>query len=184
MNEITKYDPNYNYEEIVQQQAQQSTFRPVFNSDEDTNKWEIDLDPIWDSIKHHLMGEIEEKGVWVRSDELPRRMNEKGATIVTLEVKARIHKGLVLSDLGQKEIDDICYEVGCVVSDQLANRWREFEVRPYESEFESVSLMIVDNLRSCLNTAKDGGMKSHRERSKFANPIAYANQHLTQNGGL
>lgn len=181
MNDVKIYDPSYNYEEAKRNQDQSSN-RPVYNPEEDTSKWEIDMEPIWDSIKHQLMGEIEENGEWIRSEFTPRRMNEKGATILIMEVKARIHKGLILSTLSESQIQEICYNVGCTISDQVANRWREFEVKPYESEFESICSIIVDNMIACLNTAKDGGMKDHRERSKFPNPVAYAHNIASQGG--
>lgn len=165
--EVTVYDPNFNYREAVkQQQETQSSNKAVYNDEQDTNKWEIDYDPLFEALKHQLMGEYEERGEWQRDDNMPKRMNERGANILIMEVKSRIHKALALSEIDDGYINDVCLNCAYVISDQVANRWQEFGMMPYESEFSSVCNMIIDNLHACLNTAKGGAMKIHRERAK------------------
>lgn len=179
MNDITKYDPNYNYIE-KEKYKDQSTYRPALNPEPDTNRWEIDLKEEIDKLWHYFIGEIEVDGVWVKANSFSKRMNDKGANVLLSPLYALLDKGTFLSDLTQEEINYFCLTIGENTADLITDNYRQFEISPQEAEMRAICDTIVNKLNVCFNMAKGAQTADRRKSTKFANPTSFS--HTTMGG--
>lgn len=153
---------------------------------DETSKWELDTKPLLDEFYHELLGETEiEGGTWKRDPKKTRRMNEFGASVMKQEIITRINKSMALSSIKEEFIRETCKEFGKLLPFMIFDNLLIWEVNPLnKSNYESICNMMVEQLYINLSTARDGGMRKHRERSKFPNLIPQQQQQQMEQGGV
>lgn len=137
----------------------------IVRQSEEISKWEMETEPLIESIYHELLGETKSaKGTWEKDNKKKRVMNELGASEYVNEIRARININMQMSLLDEKLIREIPARAGMIFADKIEDNWAEWEITPTESNFESIATQLVDMLDICLRIAKGGGMRIHRER--------------------
>jgi hypothetical protein len=154
--------------------------------DPNIGKWELDTNPFLDRLKNELLGNTEDEfGNWVRDYTLPRVMNSKGVNALINEISARINIHMQFSDLNEQKIIEIASEVSENFGYQLIDEKDSWEIFPQsESNYSSISMKLYDILYILLLTAKDGGMKKHREKSKNPYLSVQQGQEQKQNSAV
>lgn len=144
----------------------------VIVESEDVNIWELSTEPHLDRIYNNLLGKSETaEGTWEVNDKLPKIMNEIGASEFIAELRARFNINMQMSELTEEQIDEIASNAGEIFADKLEDYWEEWNVKPSKSNFSSIAWQLVDQLRIFLRIAKNGGMKTHREKRGIKNLI-------------
>jgi hypothetical protein len=163
MNLIKQQENNINYDYYEQDQRGNQ----VRLEEEETNRWEIETETIIEKFCRSLLGEVEdEKGSWVRDFNKERRMNEKGYSYIKNEM-LRISRVLFLTELDKEEKNRMLNSLGKIIANMLTDNYSEWDVKPEISNFESLATGVLDNVEFALNSALGGGMRKHRERSKY-----------------
>lgn len=96
---------------------------------EDLMRWQLDSLDIIQDIEHDLRGDVwdEKKNEWIVSDD--PRINEKGIRELISFIKLRVNKNVFLTDLSDKEINNIMINFRLDLVDLLYEKYRDYGIR-------------------------------------------------------
>ena len=138
---------NYN---IIQQDS--------YNSKESL-MYQLENTDIVDNVKHSLRCEVpklnETTGQWdwVIPSNVTPLINERGAESLLTELKARVNKIYILSDLDDEHINTIVNSIAVNVIDEITVNWDLYEIQTHASASRIVG-MITDAVYATLRKAK------------------------------
>ena len=164
-------NPNYGYE---QEQDQPYPYSPAlpYSGQKDryqqiSSIFEIDNEPIVDSIVNYLRGYKLIDGSWVPIDERNPHtyalMNEKGIAAITPILRIHVDKLIIMSDLEMENIYCMSSEVAHTIISLLAKNYHEFGIQGTAEHLDIVYNMIDHAVFSTLRRAFHGGERKHRE---------------------
>jgi hypothetical protein len=132
----------------------------------DVEIFEVSTDQTLEQMYHSWLGESANvEGVYRRDPRLARIMNEKGASFMIGELKARINTNMHFSELTDEQIIFIASKTAENVMDRLMYYFDTFDLDV--KDLESVCDQLLDALEVILTNAKEGGMKQYKvARSK------------------
>jgi len=124
-----------------------------------SDRWETEVDELFDVQYHQWLGEKILGGAWVRDKILSRQMNEKGASYLIGLLRCRFNKNVNFSVLEKDEIISIVSRIVEDANHILLNEYEKFEINP--NYFRSIIGQVWDLTYILLKIPFMGGMRTH-----------------------
>jgi hypothetical protein len=121
--------------------------------------YQLENTDIVENVYHSLRCEVpildETTGQWkwVVPEGVVPLINQRGAESLLVELKARVNKIYILSDLDDDDINTMVNNIAVNVIDEITNKWDLYEIDDHASASRIVSI-ITDAVYATLRKAK------------------------------
>lgn len=145
---------------------------------DDSDKWEMDVEITLDNLYHTWLGEKQVSGIWVRDKKLIKRMNELGASFLISEIRPRFNVNSQFSVLQEDIIDNF----SSMTSERIMKKLK-YDYWKYDIEYTDIELIcdqIFNSLYIWLMISLMGGMRTYKgDKTK----TVINKQEIAQTGG-
>lgn len=128
------------------------------------SRWELDENPIIDSLRHELRRErMNKNGNWIRPHELTPIVNSKGESDILWLLRSSLTKNIALGNISRTEANTLTHDVIESLIYMVANKWRQWD---FDKAYRDVLVATVrSHVYSHLTRPINQGEKEYRRGS-------------------